>query len=102
MGIRWEDYKNRRFLNLTGWAAYYKIKTYSDMRSHLLSAGVIPPHESHKDVLSILGAPEPPAVQEAPKERKAAVPAKEKPAPKRKPRTRRSTRKKVPSKNSKK
>jgi len=112
MGIRWEDYKNRRFLKILGWAAHHEIKTYSDMRKHLLRAGVIPPHESHEDVLAILGPPEAPlppelppeapVVQKPTKEKKATTPTKEIPVPKRKPRARRSTRKKAPSKTSKK
>ena len=110
MGIRWEDYKNRRSLSLSGWAGYYGIKNYEDMQSHLLNEGIIPPDRFHEDVLLILGQdglvvekdPEPPVEESAVQEEKNTKPAKEKPAPKRKPRVRRTTKKKSPAKSSKK
>jgi len=110
MGIRWEDYKNRRSLSLPGWAGYYGIRTYEDMRSHLLRAGVIPPDEGHKDVLLALGLHEPVSVKDSEslipeqpaKQKKSVDTLREKPAVKRKSRAKRTTRKKSPAKSSKK
>tara|TARA_Y100000310_G_C19968153_1_gene484267 strand:+ start:78 stop:359 length:282 start_codon:yes stop_codon:yes gene_type:complete len=53
MGIRWEDYRNRRALKVDKWSIFLGIKSHDDMKRYLLKIGVIPPDDKHSDVLMI-------------------------------------------------
>ena len=89
MGIRWEDYRNRRALKVNKWSQFLGIKTYEDMRRYLLGIGVIPPVSHHQDVLSILSINEAKIKEESPQEKKSVKAKQAKPS--KTPRKRRST-----------
>ena len=55
MGIRWNDYRNRRaLLDLSKCFESWGVKTYDEFCNYLLEIGVIPPVTPDDDIVNVL------------------------------------------------